>query len=150
MKTPDEIKKGLECCEFSATSMSQCRGCPYMVDCHVNRPKTNLKKDALAYVQQLERERDAAVKTLKEIGDCEYCKHNAYCTTIFPNCVECEKTDCACDNEVCEICGLVFGFVAGCVMLLAGIVALIDLETYLTALHNPDMWCIEYVAGMLK
>ena len=59
MKTPEEINKGLECCEFSATSMSQCRGCPYMIDCYVNRPKSTLKKDALAYIQQLERERDA-------------------------------------------------------------------------------------------
>ena len=53
-RTPEEIKKGLECCEFAYTSSSQCRGCPYMLNCHVARPKTTLKMDALAYIQQLE------------------------------------------------------------------------------------------------
>ena len=55
MKTPDEIKKGLECCilETDDTSLvDHCRVCPY-------QPTTGLClrtlfKDALAYIKQLE------------------------------------------------------------------------------------------------
>lgn len=61
MKTPDEVKKGLECCN----TFNVCHKCPYekAVDtehgwgCVVIR-----NADALAYIQQLERERDAAVE----------------------------------------------------------------------------------------
>lgn len=49
MKTPDEIKNGLECC----LSWSGCVGCPYddgTKDCDVCRPQ--LLKDALSLIQQ--------------------------------------------------------------------------------------------------
>ena len=46
MKTPDEIKKGLECCAYGT-----CDGCPYAEDgCATNREMI----DALEYIQQLE------------------------------------------------------------------------------------------------
>ena len=46
MKTPDEIKKGLECCTHGT-----CNSCPYVEDgCTSNREKI----DALEYIQQLE------------------------------------------------------------------------------------------------
>ena len=74
MKTPDEIKKGLEVC---ATLDGDCENCPYdglqifCVDLS--------RKDALKYIKQLEsriaqveRERDAALYDLH--GDCDYCK----------------------------------------------------------------------------
>lgn len=47
MKTPEEIKKGLECC-----ISGDCDFCPYYkakMDCG-----DHLKSDALAYIQQLE------------------------------------------------------------------------------------------------
>lgn len=65
MKKPEEIEKGLECCaEYGNCS----EGCPYnqIKDCG-----HDLYSDALAYIQQLERERDAAVKEL--YGKCPYC-----------------------------------------------------------------------------
>lgn len=79
MKTPEEIKKGLECCaEYGDCSA----GCPYnpIKDCG-----NDLYSDAIAYIQQLERERDAAVKILvgleypipcesDELGGSEYCE----------------------------------------------------------------------------
>ena len=44
MKTPEEIKKGLECCiKFLA-----CEYCPYFESC------SEMEEDALAYIQQLE------------------------------------------------------------------------------------------------
>ena len=55
MKSPDEIEKGLECC---AASYADChRKCPYKPDCDGSQ----ILKDALALIQQLEEEREAAV-----------------------------------------------------------------------------------------
>ena len=72
MKTPEEIKKGLECCTHAT-----CNGCPYAQDgCATNREMI----DALEYIQQLERERDAAVEDLETMGEarayCDTCLHN--------------------------------------------------------------------------
>ena len=57
-RTPDEIKKGLECCPVCSKSCAYYRG----VDCYAE-----LHYDALAYIQQLERERDAAIKALRGV-----------------------------------------------------------------------------------
>ena len=74
MKTPEEIKKGLECC-LVCRDYRDCLICPY------GKPKKRgvlpceceVKQDTFAYIQQLERERDAAVKALH--GDCWECVH---------------------------------------------------------------------------
>lgn len=48
MKTPDEIKKGLECCA-GMHDHAYCKQCPYAyVDCD------EMSRDALTYIQQLE------------------------------------------------------------------------------------------------
>ena len=43
-----------------------------------------------------------------------------------------------------------FGIVV-CIItfIITGIIALCDLSDYLTALHNPDLWAIEYVARLV-
>lgn len=54
MKTPNEIKRGLECCilETDDTSLvDHCRACPYQPTGLCFR---TLLKDALAYIEQLE------------------------------------------------------------------------------------------------
>jgi len=54
MKTPDEIKRGLECC---VSSIHVCEDCPYESCNGVTRRRTcvdELEADALAYIQQLE------------------------------------------------------------------------------------------------
>ena len=75
MKTPEEIKKGLECC-LASREYRNCLTCPYGTpkkrgvapcDCEV-------KQDVFAYIQQLERERDAAVKDIYRA--CDTCKHS--------------------------------------------------------------------------
>lgn len=53
MKTPDEIKKGLECC---FTRGKGCDYCPYVDEDGVICTNGELGKDALAYIQQLEGE----------------------------------------------------------------------------------------------
>lgn len=80
MKTPEEIKKGLECCilETDDTSLiDHCRACLYRSTGLCFR---HLLEDALAYIQQLERERDAAVEDLETMGEdrayCDTCLHN--------------------------------------------------------------------------
>lgn len=86
MKTPEDIKKCLEVC---ATLDGDCENCPYdglQIFC-----TDRMRKDALAYIQQLEsriaqveRERDAAVADLH--GDCEACKNGGTaCLTCVHN-----------------------------------------------------------------
>lgn len=69
-KTPDEIKKGLECC--SVDDLHCGPGCPYKDDCLEEARYKGLESDALAYIKQLERERDAAVADIPRA--CGYCK----------------------------------------------------------------------------
>ena len=49
MKTPDEIKKGLECCSVAA-----CGFCPYEYYCNLGNGFAKISDDVLAYIQQLE------------------------------------------------------------------------------------------------
>lgn len=84
MKTPDGIKKGLECC-----AEDECFGerenCPYS-----GEPSLcvgSMCVDALAYIQQLERERDALLKDLKATDPCDNCKH------CGDNCKDCEEDE---------------------------------------------------------
>ena len=90
MKTPDEIKKGLECCVNCDSCDTPCDECPYGNE---DDGCKNMTADALAYIQQLEaanaelltkvkqleikchqleRERDAAVADIPRA--CGYCK----------------------------------------------------------------------------
>lgn len=95
MKTPEEIKEGLECCaEYGNCS----KGCPYntIKDCG-----HDLYSDALAYIQQLERERDAAVAQLKEVDvssyfECAHCKHEELCDSPVWPCNDCDNEECPC------------------------------------------------------
>lgn len=50
MKTPEEIKNGLEICGDAKCNCHDCRGCPYDGTTCDNE----LNNDALAYIQQLE------------------------------------------------------------------------------------------------
>ena len=52
MRTPEEIKKGLECC--IQNSEEACYLCPYMIDCETFDNAGNHSRDALAYINQLE------------------------------------------------------------------------------------------------
>lgn len=69
MKTPDEIKKALECCAFD-----ECHGdrdkCPFSnsVTCI-----ENMVEEALAYISQLEETID--LMKIQMRGDCGCCKH---------------------------------------------------------------------------
>ena len=80
-KTPDEIKTGVEFCTAKVVSgnLKTCDlDCPYRVEGAWCR--NALAHDTLAYIQQLERERDAAVEDIKEAAQtgslCYICKSN--------------------------------------------------------------------------
>lgn len=80
MKTPEEIKKGLECVN--------CADCPYDEHNYEIRIShcSEVADDAIAYILQLERERDAAVKAAH--GNCLACSH--YDIDAFGSCTKYE------------------------------------------------------------
>lgn len=61
MRTPDEIKKGLQHC-----SEDGCKGCNYEEDCYMADGFSVLALDALDYIQRLE----AELIKLKEFCEC--------------------------------------------------------------------------------
>ena len=94
MRSPDEIKKGLRFAETNCLYVERCEDiCPYNKDCDVSDPDrmTEIPRaivaDALAYIQQLERERDALLKDLKATDPCDNCKH------CGDNCKDCEEDE---------------------------------------------------------
>ena len=103
MKTPDDIKEGLESCvDYYANGCGKqfCDDCPYSEnECF------QLEKDALVYIQQLEsrlaqveRERDAAVQELEIAEDCYNCKYNYACKhdgNGYRKCSECGECPCS-------------------------------------------------------
>lgn len=78
MKTPDEIKKGLYCCSHDEDGCN-CEHCPYNLGLLESGCIAIFAADALAYIQRLERERDAAVKDLHRVARdgqiCAICKY---------------------------------------------------------------------------
>ena len=82
--TPDEIKKGLECC-----AVHDCKGCGY--NCGASTCIDSLLKDISAFIQQLEDHLREATKKIHQLeaerdalkdevaGECETCKHNDAC-----------------------------------------------------------------------
>lgn len=95
MKTPEEIKNGLNCCRF--TVCPDCLDCPYHDD---KCCKISVKKDALAYIEQLEEQ--ISLMKLQMKGDCGVCKHRnderkledkQLGCRISPACYECLKKD---------------------------------------------------------
>ena len=123
MHTPDEIKKGLECC--SNVNFVCNEECPYYKslsegeDCCLKK-----NADALALIQQLQddnaqlnrcienmtdklnamndevaklqAERDAAVADLEHVKDCDSCKYDNACFTGKKDCFGCHEKRCPC------------------------------------------------------
>ena len=65
MKTPDEIKKGLDICRGIN---APCEGCPYnMETLDYDESVSKLHDDALAYIQQLETEKSELLEKIKQL-----------------------------------------------------------------------------------
>lgn len=85
---PEEIKKGLECC----AGVGRCRSeCPYYASNNTLACTNKKSMDALAYIHQLERERDALLEIVRNEADCKVCKYL--------------KEECNGDCSFCEIEG---------------------------------------------
>lgn len=84
MKKPEEIKKWMECCSIIPP---KCNECPANIEnslCDIS-----MLRSTLAYIQQLERERDAAVEILRSMhcGTCIYDEHYPIPNVCF-DCIE--------------------------------------------------------------
>lgn len=103
VKTPDEIKRGLECCHIT-----ECGNCPYMTE---NIECREIFSDALAYIQQLESKHD---KVFRLCGDLHHdmleqqeradkleAQRDAAVATIYEM-AECFANEC--DDAICEWC----------------------------------------------
>lgn len=53
-----------------------------------------------AELEQIKRERDAAVEQVKVLGACAYCKHDSFCSHTIPDCMNCKNERCP-----CYVCG---------------------------------------------
>ena len=96
MKTPEEIKKGLWCCANNDIS-AHCGNCPYNRGTGDHGCIAELNADALALIQQLERERDAAIADI--LRECHKCKHFK---VLFNGCTpdyDCDYSDVCEDND---------------------------------------------------
>jgi hypothetical protein len=108
MKTPDEIKKGLKFCHSVGRVLqpeSWCeKVCPYM-DEKYGCGQDYLHADALSYIQQLERERDAAVAGIGR-SRCDACKHKILDDSMQELSCMANDYDCnSCDEECrCKAC----------------------------------------------
>ena len=100
-RTPEEIKKGLLQCSEDADGCN-CEGCPYDLGEFTCKCIPANQKDALAYIQHLEaerdqyrRERDAAERDLKSVvasnyfdGDyCKLCKYKEPDGQCYHHCI---------------------------------------------------------------
>ena len=74
MKTPEEIKKGLETCTRDGNEMlKKCEGCPYGVEGYFTCAITDMMKDALSLITQLEE--TISLMKIQMRGDCGCCAH---------------------------------------------------------------------------
>lgn len=105
-RTLEEIKRGLECCKpkWEHDRWISCSDdCPFMNEGTFCRIKMQVCVYAL--IQQLERERDAAVEQLRRadkenLFECTHCKHNVSCSEILLGCDVCDNSECPCSTCV--------------------------------------------------
>lgn len=64
MKSPDEIKKGLECCAASAYKCEE--DCPYREECRIGQGGKAMNEDAHALIQQLQDDNAEKDKRIQE------------------------------------------------------------------------------------
>ena len=129
-RTPEEIKKGLECCKpkWESSRWVTCRNeCPFRnehafcknvlltcVSAYIQQLENHIG-ELTEKVKQLERERDAAVEQLKAVDvsscfECVHCKHEELCNSPVWPCNDCDNEECPChtcsDGSNWQWCGV--------------------------------------------
>ena len=94
LRNPDEIKRGLVEAIEEAAWVVEGGDAHDLLDA-VDKAHASMA-DALSYIQQLERERDQAVKDLARAKDCINCKHASECKTGAHDCYHCHEKECPC------------------------------------------------------
>ena len=101
MKTPEEIKMGMRYCYSIAhviTGNDGCKAnCPYW-DRTFGCGCDYMVKDALAYIQRLEAEREKLLSFVKPVAPCSDCKH------CYEHILRCDENDFLCDECYMDSC----------------------------------------------
>ena len=96
MRKSEEIKKGLEVCTRDANKMlKECEECPYYIENNFLCGISNMQKDALAYIEQLEE--TIQLMKIQMHGGCGVCKHrggfDVEGAIMSQRCYECLKKE---------------------------------------------------------
>ena len=100
MESPEEIKKALQC----RSNLWYCilHDCTYYRD-KISMCSQDVARDALDYIQQLEKERNALLADLRDADmlECDHCAHyipvGAQCKGEG-DCLDCDYKNCACNG----------------------------------------------------
>lgn len=105
LKTPDDVKKGLEHC-INGTS---CRGCPYCEECAIASDCNPMHKDLQEYVQQLEEFADKKIVELFEKVEQLQAERDAAVEEVHGHCSSCKDYDKDPKEEPCASCSSGYG-----------------------------------------
>ena len=91
-RTPDDIKKGLQCC--LSREVESCESCPYV---HITSCARESAKDSLALIQQFESKLHQAVDDIRLLAHMEFacpvCAYHNHGEGTKGECVKCLTGD---------------------------------------------------------
>lgn len=105
----DEVIALVEALRTACSDYDDCDDCPSYKWCHYNSEPTlceaaaDLIESLSTELEQVKRERDAAVEDIYSMKACALCKHypsGEDCETYFLLCLECDKENCICKGCV--------------------------------------------------
>jgi hypothetical protein len=102
-KTPDEIKKGLEC--------SDCRNCPY-ADCgSYEECMVAMAADAMAYIQQLEAAKAELLTKVEQLeAKCHQLERERDAAVRDCGCFPCQTCEERENGDLCPMCEIQGGY----------------------------------------
>lgn len=99
MKTPEEIKRGLQYCATPVHALKGCAVCPYW-DYMLGCGEDCMMKDALTYIQQLEQDNAQKDERIRQLE-----RDNAYLMRIArDSCTMCKNVFVDVSDEPCASC----------------------------------------------
>ena len=98
----DEIKLTIDTLRYCEESGARCGECPSGVDekgiprCHSQAHIADLIESLASELEQVKLERDEALEHVKVLGACAYCRHDSFCKSTIPDCMNCKDESCPC------------------------------------------------------